>query len=582
VALACTHYFRDHSAGAAAAARAGIPVHVPETEASLYADPGLHFQSRESYIVYENYWHHFAPVEPIAVAGVLRDYDRVRLAGLEVEVLPLPGATVGQAGLVLRRDGRTVVLCGETIHSPGRLPRLAPLQWGYNDLDGAYAVLASVRDLRKLQPDVLLPSLGEPILDGVDDALAALEENLRATLFGRLDPELGVEADPEDGLKRLAGPTGALARLSDHVWCSTEGEAIATFLLSEAGETLALDYGYDTTHCVPSWQMEARPLGRRALLHSLDGLERVCGRRRIDVVVPTHYHDDHVAGIPVLQRVFGTQCWAAESFADLLERPQDFTFPCTWPVPTRVDRRLPLGSTVRFHEYELTIGPAISGHTRFAALIGFEADGLRFAHTGDQYHGSLGWVAGRTPDWTRDVITANEVYRNGMRLDGYHRSARWLGEFRPDVVITGHQAAFRTDDAFFATVEEHARSLEATHRRLMALGDADPHFEADSWGGFVRPYRTHLPEPGPARVVVTVRNPLPERATLDVRLTVPEGWTGESASLEAGPREDVSAELGLVAAAPCRRQPIAVELEVAGQPYGQVAEALVTVGGALF
>src|SRR5579871_6841896 len=28
--LAGTHYFRDHSAGAAAAARAGIPVYVPE------------------------------------------------------------------------------------------------------------------------------------------------------------------------------------------------------------------------------------------------------------------------------------------------------------------------------------------------------------------------------------------------------------------------------------------------------------------------------------------------------------------------------------------------------------------------
>ena len=30
--LACTHFFRDHSAGAANAARQGIPVYVPEGE----------------------------------------------------------------------------------------------------------------------------------------------------------------------------------------------------------------------------------------------------------------------------------------------------------------------------------------------------------------------------------------------------------------------------------------------------------------------------------------------------------------------------------------------------------------------
>src|SRR5439155_573623 len=110
VALACTHFFRDHSAGALAAARNGIPVYVPEGELDVFAEPELHFQRRESYVVYDNYWDHFAPIEAIPVAVVLRDHDVFRLAGLDVEIVPLPGATVTQVGLQLVLAGTTVVL----------------------------------------------------------------------------------------------------------------------------------------------------------------------------------------------------------------------------------------------------------------------------------------------------------------------------------------------------------------------------------------------------------------------------------------------------------------------------------------
>ena len=579
-ALACTHFFRDHAAGAAAAARAGIPVHVPEVELPLFTDPLLHFQQRETYVAYENYWHHFAPVGAIPVAGVLRDYERQSLGGVTVEIVPLPGVTVGQIGLAVRRGGRLIVACGETIHSPGRVARLAPLQWGYNDLEGAIAVVGSVRELRRRAPDVLLPSLGTPIVDDPDGALHELETALGDLAWDRVGPAAGVQPVPDSTVVRGLRPgVGELERVSDHVWRSTEAGAASTFVGSESGEALAIDYGYNLARGVVSDQVVGRPTTRRALLHSLDGLERALCTRRVAVVLVSHYHDDHVAGIPLLQRLQGTECWAAESFARILESPQDYAFPCTWHVPIRVDRELALGSTTRFHEIELTLGPAFSGHTRFAALIGFVADGVRYAHTGDQYHGTFSWDPVHEADWTRDVIAPNEVYRNGMLLDGYRRSARWLLDWRPDVVLTGHQRAFTTDDVFYERVTEHAQRLEDAHRRLMPLGDDEAHFDADSWGGWIRPYRTFLSDPGPAVVTVTVRNPLPRAARLDVSLVVPEGWGGGSASVEAGAREEAICELTLTAPTHCRRRPIAVDLVVAGHPYGQVAEALVTVGG---
>ncbi|MFQ5796697.1 MAG: MBL fold metallo-hydrolase [Candidatus Bipolaricaulia bacterium] len=67
-------------------------------------------------------------------------------------------------------------------------------------------------------------------------------------------------------------------------------------------------------------------------MHSLDGLRKNFGIDRIDVVLVSHFHDDHVCGVPVLQRLFSTECWVAENFADLLEHPEAHCFPCTWPV----------------------------------------------------------------------------------------------------------------------------------------------------------------------------------------------------------------------------------------------------------
>ena len=56
--------------------RPSIPVYVPEGEQAIFADPEQHFRERETYIIYDNLWDLFAPIEGVPVAGVLRDYER--------------------------------------------------------------------------------------------------------------------------------------------------------------------------------------------------------------------------------------------------------------------------------------------------------------------------------------------------------------------------------------------------------------------------------------------------------------------------------------------------------------------------
>lgn len=565
VALACTHYFRDHSAGALQASRAGIPVYVPEGERAIFADPNQHFRQRETYIIYDNLWDLYAPIEGVPVAGVLQDYAKISLAGLEIEVIPLPGVTLTQAGIgTTLANGKRVVFCGEAIHSPGKIARVAPFQYNYNDLPGAAQCFFSARTLREWKPDALFPSLGAPILSAADSALEQLQENLYLLVAPRQNlPAL---------LDQLDAPP--LRKVTEHVWLDARSVANTWYVASESGKILAIDYGYHSLTC-SAWQGYPKPERRRALLHGLDGLKAQFGADRIDAVLVSHFHDDHVCGIPVLQRLFGTECWAAENFADLLEFPETHCFPCDWHISSKVNRRLALNETFQWEEYTFRLHP-MNGHTRFAALIGFEADGVRFAHTGDQY------FFDQIEDFSKSRRAQNHVYRNGATLDGYAISGEWMLDWKPDIVLQGHQPPMHTDSAFFEHIEDWVQDYAETHKRIMPLGDSEVHFNMDSWAAWITPYRVVLSEARPFTVTATVRNPFPRRATLQARLVGATGWEGSEAEITLEGRAEGTCELTMRPKGGCRRQPVALELSGEGRVFGQVAEALVTIGNAEF
>jgi glyoxylase-like metal-dependent hydrolase (beta-lactamase superfamily II) len=580
--LVCTHYFRDHAAGAPEAARRGMRVYVPWGDRAVFADPVYHVQHRETYLIYDNVWDTFTPITPTVPVEGLRDYDRVRLAGLDVEVVPLPGVTPSHSGyeVMLPERGKRALFCGEAIAASGKLWRVAPLQYNYNDMGGAVNAYFSARELKRRDVELLMPSMGAPFVTRgeASAALDALCVNLERLCQGRPDEQEWIaRADRE-----------ALQRVSDHVWLGTQSQAASWFVLSDSGKALALDYGYHAPGGLErvgptsmgihqQWPAIATPSRRRALLHSLDALERQFGIDHIDVVLVSHYHDDHVCAIPTLQRLHGTECWAAETFSELLEHPEAHRFPCNWPEATRVDRRLPLDEPVQWEEYSFVLSP-MSGHTRFSTLIAFEADGLRFAHTGDQYFFQERGDGVGASGWADAAIRQNHVFRNGAFATSYEESARKLLEWRPDVVLSGHQAPMWTDDEFFRIVEAWGREFTERHAAVMGLAGDEVHFGLDSWGGWIWPYRVLLSTVGSATVQATLRNPLPREAELRARLTGPPGWSATEHRFVAQPHAETTIELSIDVPTTCRRQPIAVELWADGMPFGQVCEALVTVG----
>jgi hypothetical protein len=111
----------------------------------------------------------------------------------------------------------------------------------------------------------------------------------------------------------------------------------------------------------------------------------------------------------------------------------------------------------------------------------------------------------------------------------------------------------------------------------MPLEAEDTHFDLDGWGGWIWPYRVVQADLSPIEVRVTARNPLPHEAELTIRLVGPDGWVGTTETLRVAAHGEATCHLAITPADKCRRQPIAAELLADGRPFGQVAEALVTI-----
>ncbi|HCL27137.1 MAG TPA: hypothetical protein DIC52_01715 [Candidatus Latescibacteria bacterium] len=137
VTVLLTHHFRDHSDGALRLAARGALIIAPYWDQEYFLDPEQHFRERQIWNSYDNRWDRFSPVRAIPVDEWAMDYESRQIAGLTWTVVPTPGVTNGACSYVVDHGGRRLAFVGEVICGHGRTGRLAPLQYNYNDLQGA-------------------------------------------------------------------------------------------------------------------------------------------------------------------------------------------------------------------------------------------------------------------------------------------------------------------------------------------------------------------------------------------------------------------------------------------------------------
>jgi glyoxylase-like metal-dependent hydrolase (beta-lactamase superfamily II) len=505
----------------------------------------------------------YSLLNQVPVTGTVAEYRTARYGAFDLHTVPLPGHTIGSVGYLLDTGGRRLAFTGDLIHGEGRLWSLAATQWAYTGFDqsagleGIAATVLSCLQLLDHEPELLLPSHGEPVVDP-PRAVARLRSRLEE-LYGmrRRTPW-----EPERLLRHPWKP------ITPHLLRNTTGMANSYALLSDHGTALLIDFGYDLTTGLATGHGRAT---RRPLLASVQALRRDHGIDRVEVALPTHYHDDHVAGFNLLREVQGTRVWAPAHIAPVLAAPTRWDLPCLWFDPIPVDRVLPSAAAVRWREYEIGVHE-LPGHTLYAAAYHFTVDGRRVIATGDQQN--TAW----DPDGGQPEVL-NYQYRNRFRIDDFVRSAELYRELRPELMISGHWFPFEVTDGYLDMLLAEGRRLARLHREILP---AEVDFEAEGFGARISPYRSALAPGGEARLTVEVRNPFPDRETARLALVVPDGWRADPAVRELDVPGHGFAEADFLVrvpgdAVPAERRRLAVDLTVGRVAFGQQAEALVSV-----
>jgi glyoxylase-like metal-dependent hydrolase (beta-lactamase superfamily II) len=553
-----THHHRDQCQGDARLVAHGARLAVPAREAAHFESVDAFWHLRRQFDDYDvsSAWNTLA--RPVQVAHRLADHETFRWRDLDIAVLPTPGHTKGSVTFLAELDGAACAFAGDLVAAPGRVDTIHDLQWQYGAPDALGAALHSATLLAGMRIDRLLPSHGSP-MDDARGALRALAANLRG-LYGLL-------SEMRRNRVWLHWPHSVdqpKTRVLPHLWANTHALANTYALVADDGRALLLDYGY------PSW--DHFYADQRFVAHSLDELRALAGIGRVEAVIPSHYHDDHLAGVPFLQRTEGTQAWIHASFAGMVERPSDWKLPCLLGEPIRVDRVLADDEEVRWADWSFEVFH-MPGHTWWALGLVGEVDGTRVAFTGDNL------LAGAISP----LRAAAPIYRNRMRLDSIATGVRRLIDREPELLLTGHTGAIEVTRAMLDDFLAWARQLEGVFVRLCAVPERvnealDPDFV------HCFPYRSTVAPGGRVRLEVRVTNHGPGPRAARVWLEGPDGWAVTPAERRAdlGPdgESTLAFEVAVPPGAPPGRHVLVADVTLGERHYGQRAEALVDVAEA--
>ena len=539
-----THFHRDQCAGLAQWANA--QVYIPAAERHFLEESDV---QRASYYLYDNYTAYFPGFSPLADvrnAQLACDYETIQWQGIQFEVVPLPGHTFGQAGYVFEIDDQRCLACGDLMAAPGKLGDYYWLQWKYMDFQGHVNQLESLAQVAALDVDLILPGHGVPFAKA-DARLDELIDNLSeiyAMFHGRPYTPFQVE----------------FRALSPHVWEVVNSTANTYVVKDDEGHAVLIDCGY-----VSGAPIAANP--HRYIDHLSARMRVELGIETVEYFLPTHFHDDHLAGYPMLRARYGTEVVAAPELKELLEDPARYDMPCMVPEGFQVQHVVKRGAAFHWRGIDFYI-EQFPGQTWYDHHITFSVDDRVFTAIGDA-------ISGLCFREERDYIHSF-IPKNRTPLSTYSSIPHKVAERQPDWILTGHGGGEAYDgdkmDRWTAWMDRWQELftdiVEAPHPN-MAL---DPH-----WIEF-RPYKVRV-APGAEvefQLCITNHDDSERRCALHLRSV--EGVEIEAAErtlvLAGGQVHEITVRVRLPQTFSTHSLPIVADVTWDGQRLGEVAEAI--------
>ncbi len=499
-----THYHRDTSCGGTGFASKDAKVLVPATERHLF--DGVDSYWRDA----KNRWHlyklrpgHLVLAEPLKVDGELTEGRTVEWGPARITALATPGHTDGSMSLLIEADGRRFVFCGDMLYDSGKLWNVWSLQRGGKNSDyhgylGARQQLQqSFQRIKNSRPDRLVPSHGQIMtepLEAMDLATRRLEN-----LYNCYVEIAALRYYMPEVFKAYANkPRQMPLRPGKEVPSCLRHIGTTWMLLSKDKSAFVMDAGTEKAVAKVQAMLKAGEIT------SVDGLWI------------THYHDDHVDGIPTFQKMFPRcPCIAVRAVAEVIRNPMGWRLPCISPAVARVDRASNDGESWPWREYRLT-AYHFPGQTLYHGGLFVEGEGVRMLFVGDSF----------TPGGIDDYCMQN---RNWLGPNvGFDGCIQLIEKLRPTHIFNCHVGVafdFGEEDCRFmrANLVERERLI-----REIVPWDHANYATDESW---IRcyPYEQKA-KPGEAVAVeVVVTNHSSQARAASCRAVLPAAWSKAAA-----------------------------------------------------
>ncbi len=551
-----THHHRDQACGVHALAEAGAKVEVPAGERACFEDVAAYWNDpKHRWHIYNQHPHHLMLAESVRVDATHQGGEEFSFGPARICVLATPGHTDGSLSYVVEVDGQRVAFCGDALCGKGQIWELYSLQKGtvtsdYHGFLGARPQLVqSLRQLEAARPERLVPSHGR-VIDDPAGAIGAVVRRLEACY----DKYVAISALRHYFPKMFAEYAGR----ADHMPIrpgKPAPECLRHFgttwvLIAENKSALVMDCGS------PQVVRRLRSLLDKGEIRSIEGLWI------------THYHDDHVDGVPAFRQAFSCPVLAEEHVAEVISNPLAWRLPCISPNAVRVDQVLRDGHSWAWHEFRLT-AYHFPGQTLYHGGLLAESGPLRMFFVGDSF----------TMAGIDDYCAQN---RNWLGQGvGFDRCLALLERLRPTHLFNPH-----VDQAFDFTAEQYRFMRQNLAEREKLFGELlawdHPNYGMDeSW---VRcfPYEQRV-QPGTLaelEVVVTNHSAGPRRAAC--RPVPPRAWkSGPQPWIEAhvAPKQEgrLPVRVAIPASVPPGRHVLAVDLCYGDRLLPQWTEAILVV-----
>ncbi|MCK1615982.1 MBL fold metallo-hydrolase [Bradyrhizobium sp. 159] len=565
-----THHHRDQCWGTPIVQESGARVAVPEYERHLFENVEAYWQVRHVYDNLNDSNTFFSLGVNLPIDATLEDYGTFLWKEYEFRVLPAKGHTYGMVCLITEVDGKTVAFTGDLMTSGGKLYQLHAMEYDYGDLLGIEFTMQSILALKKEGVHVAYPSHGATIREVKAD-IEKLESRLeKLASIGRLFTSGRVARFSDEETLRES----RLQSITEHLlWAGPYTCSNFYVVLSGSGHAMLIDYGLASIghlHC------SADHDGLQALRfieHHIDQLRDDYGVRDIELVVPTHIHDDHICGIPFLQRRFGTQCWALDRVAEIIKDPAAWaSTPCCFHKPIEVQRILSDGEKFRWRGFDFEVHYA-PGQTEYHAIVLGIIDGKRIAFGGDNlflFNPQAGGI-------NREILVQSTVMRNSFQLEMHHRCATVIQKMNPNLVCPGHGKLIDVDQSRIAEYTDYIERKEAAFREVVS--EPANHFIDLFWARML-PYLSETSPNSQLTYTIKIRNNVERTAVYSARLLPALGWTAHdqvaSITLQSGEYGEILLGVTAPSQPDPRRRLLTAEILIDGVSQGPICEAIVS------